>query len=165
MSKNIVQYARDQFNLLIGDKVAEEIKMKIGSAATLNEPLVMAMRGRDLVSGLPREIAVNDTQIREALSRSIRFLIDNIKATLEVTPPELVADVYERGIVLSGGGALLTNLDEAIAKEIQIPVRIADDPIACVARGTGALLDNPALLRDLALPSATEDRQAFLSRI
>lgn len=165
LSKNIVQYARDQFNLLIGDKVAEEIKMKIGSAATLNEPLVMAMRGRDLVSGLPREIAVNDTQIREALSRSIRFLIDNVKATLEVTPPELVADVYERGIVLSGGGALLTNLDEAIAKEIQIPVRIADDPIACVARGTGALLDNPALLRDLALPSATEDRQAFLSRI
>lgn len=165
LNKNIVQYARDAFNLLIGDKVAEEIKMKIGSAATLSEPLVIPMRGRDLITGLPREIAVNDTQIREAMSRSIKFIIDNIKATLEVTPPELVADIYERGLILVGGGALLTNLDEAIAKEIQIPVRIADDPLACVARGTGALLDNPALLHDLALPSATDDRRSFLSKI
>lgn len=165
LNKNIVQYARDTFNLLIGDKVAEDIKMKIGSASTLNEPLVMPMRGRDLISGLPREIAVNDTQIREALARSVKFLIDNIKATLEVTPPELVADVYERGIVLAGGGALLTNLDEAIGKEIQIPVRIADDPLACVARGTGSLLDNPSLLQDLALPSATDDRRSFLSKL
>ncbi|MBT6253842.1 rod shape-determining protein [Candidatus Uhrbacteria bacterium] len=162
LNKNIVQYARDTFNLLIGDKVAEDIKMKIGSAITLNEPLVMPMRGRDLISGLPREIIANDTQIREAMHRSIKFIIDNIKQTLEMTPPELVADIYERGIVLTGGGALLNGLAEAIAKEIAIPVRIADDPMACVARGAGALLDKPELLRGLALPSATDGRQPFI---
>lgn len=157
LNKNIVHYARETFNLLIGDKVAEDIKMKIGSAAALNEPLSMAMRGRDIVTGLPREISVNDTQIREALHRSIKYIIDNIKATLEMTPPELVADIYERGLILVGGGALLTNLDEAIAKEVQIPVRIADDPLTCVVRGTGALLDNPELLRDIALPSSRSE--------
>ncbi len=162
LNKNIVQYARDTFNLLIGDKVAEDIKMKIGSATTLNEPIVMPMRGRDLITGLPREIIANDTQIREAMHRSIKFIIDNIKQTLEMTPPELVADIYERGIVLTGGGALLNGLAEAIAKEIAIPVRIADDPMACVARGAGALLEKPELLRGLALPSATDGRQPFI---
>ena len=165
LNKNIVQYARETFNLLIGDKVAEDIKIKIGSATTLSEPLVMPMRGRDLISGLPREIAVNDTQIREALARSIKSIIDNIKATLEITPPELVADIYERGMVLAGGGALLTSLDEAISKEIQIPVRIADDPLACVVRGCGALLDKPELLKDLALPSATEDKPIYAKQV
>ena len=162
LNKNIVQYARDTFNLLIGDKVAEEIKMKIGSASPLSEPLFMPMRGRDIITGLPREISVNDTQIREALHRSVKHIIDSIKATLEITPPELVADIYERGLVLVGGGALLTNLDEAIAKEVQIPVRIADDPLTCVVRGTGALLDNPELLRDIALPS-TRSETVFAS--
>ncbi len=161
LNKNIVQYARDTFNLLIGDKVAEDIKMKIGSAVTLNEPVVMPMRGRDLMSGLPREIMVNDTQVREAMHRSIKFIIDNVKQTLEMTPPELVADIYERGLVLTGGGALLTGMDEALSKEISIPVRIADDPMACVARGCGALLEKPELLYDLALPSATEGDRAY----
>ena len=128
--------------------------MKIGSAAALSEPLSMPMRGRDMITGLPREISVNDSQIREALHRSVKYIIDSVKATLEITPPELVADIYERGLVLVGGGALLTNLDEAIAKEVQTPVRIADDPLTCVVRGTGALLDNPELLKDIALPSS-----------
>ncbi|NQV11888.1 rod shape-determining protein [Candidatus Uhrbacteria bacterium] len=162
LNKNIVQYARDNFNLLIGDKVAEDIKMKIGSAVPLTEPLVMPMRGRDLISGLPREIMANDTQMRDAMHRSIKFIIDNIKQTLEMTPPELVADIYERGIVLTGGGALLNGLDEAIVKEISIPVRIADDPMSCMARGAGLLLEKPELLRDLALPSATDGRQPFI---
>ncbi len=157
LNRNIVQYARETFNLLIGDKVAEDIKMKIGSAAPLSEPLFMPMRGRDIITGLPREISVNDTQIREALHRSVKYIIDSVKATLEITPPELVADIYERGLVLVGGGALLTNLDEAIAKEVQTPVRIADDPLTCVVRGTGALLDNPELLKDIALPSSRGD--------
>ncbi len=156
LNRNIVQYAREQFGLLIGDKVAEDAKMKIGSATTLDAPRVMPLRGRDLVSGLPREIMVNDTQMREAMSKSLRILMDHVKATLERTPPELVADIYERGIVLSGGGALLTGLDTAMAKEIQIPVRVADDPLTCVVRGTGALLDNAALLKDLALPSSND---------
>ncbi len=165
LNKNVVQYAREQFGLLIGDKVAEDIKMKIGSAAPLDDSAVLPMRGRDLITGLPREVAVNDTQIREALHRSIKTIIEQVKATLETTPPELVADIYERGIVLAGGGALLQGLDRAMTKEIQIPVRIADDPMTCVVRGAGALLETYDLLTELALPSASEHQPAFFSRI
>ncbi len=156
MNKNIIQYARDSFNLLLGEKMAEETKIKIGSAIELAEPLEMQIRGRDLISGLPREMTVNDTQIREALARSVRQIVDNIKATLEVTPPELVADIYERGIVLIGGGALLKGLDRLIAKTAEIPVRIADDPLTCVARGTGLILEDLELLSQISLPSAEE---------
>jgi rod shape-determining protein MreB and related proteins len=165
LNKNVVQYAREQFGLLIGDKVAEDIKIKIGSAAILDDSAVLPMRGRDLITGLPREVSVNDTQIREALQRSIRTIIEQVKATLEMTPPELVADIYERGIVLAGGGALLQGLDRAMAKEIQIPVRIADDPMTCVVRGAGALLETHDLLTELALPSASEHQPTFFSRI
>lgn len=156
LNKNIIQYARDVFNLLLGERVAERVKMRIGSAMELEDPLEIEMRGRDLLSGLPKEIIVTDGQIREALERSIRSIIENIKATLETTPPELVADIYERGIVLTGGGALLRGLDKLIARQAAIPVRIADDPLTCVVRGAGALLDNEALLKDISLPSATE---------
>ncbi|NIP32358.1 rod shape-determining protein MreB, partial [Candidatus Saccharibacteria bacterium] len=157
LNKNIVQYARDTFNLFLGERVAEQIKIKIGSAMDLHEPLEMEMRGRDLLTGLPKEIIVNDAQIREAMSRSINLIIENIKATLEVTPPELVADIYERGLVLAGGGALLRGLDRLISEEADVPVRIADDPLTCVARGTGMLLDNPELLREIALPATSEE--------
>ena len=156
LNQNIVQFAREQFNLLLGEGVAEDIKIQIGSAAPLATPLETTMRGRDLVSGLPKEVVVNDTQVRQAMARSIRVMIDTIKSTLEVTPPELVADIYERGIVLAGGGALLKNIDVAIAEATQIPVRIADDPLTCVVRGTGILLDNPELLKDVTIPSAQE---------
>ena len=156
LTKNIVQYAREAFNLLLGERVAEQVKMEIGSAVPLKQTLHVNMRGRDLISGLPKEISVNDSQIREAIYRSVRTIVENIKATLEVTPPELVADIYERGIVLTGGGALLKGLDELIAKETQIPVRIIDDPLTAVARGAGALLDNEVLLKEVALPSATQ---------
>ena len=156
-NKNIMQYARDHFNLLLGEKVAEQIKIKIGSAIELSEPLEIEMRGRDLLTGLPKEIMVNDTQIRDALSRSLDAIIENIKATLEVTPPELVADIYERGLVLTGGGSLLRGLDELISRSTEVPVRVADDPLICVARGTGVLLANQALLQDIALPSTTEE--------
>ncbi|MFH1711730.1 MAG: rod shape-determining protein [Patescibacteria group bacterium] len=157
MTKNIIQYARDVFNLLIGERVAETVKCRIGSAIDLEEPLELEMRGRDLITGLPKQIITSDGQIREALHKSVRTIIDNIKATLEVTPPELVADIYERGIVLAGGGSLLRGIDRIISKEADIPVRIADDPLTAVARGTGVLLEDEALLRDVNLPSTSDD--------
>ncbi len=156
LNKDIVNYARDHFNLLLGERVAEDIKIKIGSAAPLEQPLEMKMRGRDLVTGLPREIIVNDDHIRDALKRSVAIIIENIKATLEMTPPELVADIYERGMLLTGGGALLKQLDKVISKYTEVPVRVADDPLTCVARGTGVLLDNLELLKEVAMPSAQD---------
>ena len=112
------------------------------------------LRGRDLMTGLPREIVINDEQVRAALSRSVRSMIDSIRSVLEITPPELVADIHERGIVLSGGGSLLAGLDRAIAEATEIPVRIADDPLTCVVRGTGILLERPDLLEIVELPSS-----------
>ncbi len=157
MNRNIIQYAREKFNLLLGERVAEQVKIRIGSALELEEVLEIQMRGRDLITGLPKEIIVTDEQIREALARSVRTIIDNIKSTLEVTPPELVADIYERGIVLTGGGALLRGISEAISAVAEIPVRVAEDPLTCVVRGAGALLDNPELLSDVTLPSTSDE--------
>ncbi|MBT5808343.1 rod shape-determining protein [Candidatus Uhrbacteria bacterium] len=156
LNKNIIHYARDVFNLLLGERIAEKIKMRIGSAVDQDDTLQIEMRGRDLLSGLPKEIIVNDTQIREAIQRSVRIIVDNIKSTLEITPPELVADIYERGIVLTGGGALLRGLDTLISRQVAIPVRVAEDPLTCVVRGAGLLLDQPELLQDISLPSASE---------
>jgi rod shape-determining protein MreB len=155
-NKNIVLFARENFNLYLGERVAENIKMRIGSATQLDEALTMEMRGRDMVTGLPKEIIVGDAQIRDALARSVRTIVENIKAALEITPPELVADIYERGIVLTGGGALLKGLDRVISRAAEIPVRVADDPLTCVVRGTGILIDNMDLLRTIALPSSQE---------
>ncbi|MBI4457387.1 rod shape-determining protein [Candidatus Uhrbacteria bacterium] len=160
MNKSIVQFARENFNLLLGERVAERIKMKIGSAAELTEPMHIEMRGRDMVTGLPKEIVVSDVQIREALSRCVRAIVENIKATLEITPPELVADIYERGMVLTGGGALLQGIDRIISKATEIPVRVADDPLTCVVRGSGILLDNFELLREISLPSSRETEKS-----
>lgn len=157
MTKNISQYARDVFNLLVGEKNAETVKWRIGSAIELENPMDIELRGRDLITGLPKQVIVSDAQIREALNKSIRVIIDNIKATLEMTPPELVADIYERGIVLSGGGALLRGLDQLISREADIPVRIADDPLTAVSRGTGALLEDEELLKEITLPSTSDD--------
>lgn len=156
LNKNIVAFARTAYNLVLGEKVAEYIKIRIGSAGELTEALQMEMRGRDMMTGLPKEIIVNDGQIREALSRSVRIIVDSIKSTLEVTPPELVADIYERGIVISGGGALLRGIDAVISRAAAIPVRVADDPLTCVVRGTGFLLENPELLATIALPSSSD---------
>ena len=111
------------------------------------------MRGRDLVSGLPKEVMINDSQVREAIIKSLRTIVDNIKATLEVSPPELVADIHERGLLLSGGGALLRGMDQLIARATEIPVRLADDPLTAVVRGCGILLDEPELLKEVAILS------------
>lgn len=154
LNRNIMQYARDVFNLLLGEKVAEEIKINVGSAAELTDKLETPMRGRDLLSGLPREITVNDAQIREALGRSVRNIVDHVKSILEITPPELVADIYRRGIVLTGGGALLRGIDRAISQGTGLPVRLTDDPLMAVVRGTGLLLEDRKLLHDVELPLA-----------
>jgi rod shape-determining protein MreB len=159
LDNNIIEYIREEFNILIGEQIAENIKVQIGSAMPLDEPKEMEVRGRDLITGLPKAIIVNDVQIREALSRTITKIIDNIKNILETTPPELVSDIYERGIFLSGGGALLRGLDKAISLAAKIPVRIADDPLTCVVRGTGYLLDNKDLLEKVVLPTVTEDNK------
>jgi len=163
MNKNIVNFARENFNLLLGERVAENIKMRIGSAMELDEPVEIEMRGRDMITGLPKEIMVSDAQIRQALARSVRTITESIKAALEMTPPELVADIYERGIVLSGGGALLKGMDTVISRAAEIPVRITDDPLTCMARGTGVLLDNPDLLQTVALPSSQETQRGMVA--
>ena len=157
MNKNIMQYARDVFNLLLGETHAEIVKIQIGSAAELSEAMEYPMRGRDLLTGLPKEVIINDEQVREALARSVRIIIENIKSVLEVTPPELVADIHERGMLLTGGGSLLRKLDTIISEATEIPVRIADDPLTCVVRGTGILLENEELLKQVAIPLTSED--------
>lgn len=151
MNKNIVQYAKEVFNLLLGEKHAENIKKQIASAYRLPDRREMQMRGRDLSTGLPKEIIITDDHVREAISASIKTIVENIKMVLESTPPELVADIYERGLVLAGGGALLSGLDRLIADYTGIPVRVADEPLFCVAKGAGALLSNPVLLKEAAL--------------
>jgi rod shape-determining protein MreB len=156
MTKNIVQYARDVFNILIGDKVAEQIKWRIGSAIELDQKLEVEMRGRDLITGLPKEIIVNDGQIRESMLKSIRSIASAIKSTLEATPPELVADIYERGVVLIGGGSLMKGMGELISRVAEVPVRIADDPSNCVVNGTGALLADRETLEQVVLPSTSD---------
>lgn len=149
MNENIVQFARDEFNLMLGERTAEEVKIKIGSAYPLKERMETKMRGRDLVTGLPKEVSVNDEQIRIALSRSVRTIVNSVRQTIEETPPELVADIMQRGIVLAGGGALLRGIDQLIARETQIPVTIADDPLTTVVRGAGIVLEDLETLREV----------------
>ncbi|PIZ56852.1 rod shape-determining protein [bacterium (Candidatus Torokbacteria) CG_4_10_14_0_2_um_filter_35_8] len=151
LDENVVDFARSEFNLLIGERTAEDIKIAIGSAIPLKEPLAYIMKGRDLVTGLPKKAKVTDEQVRKALSPSIKTLVSNVKATIEETPPELVADIMEKGIVLSGGGALLRLLNKLISKETGIPVHIADDPLTCVARGCGVVLEDLDALGEILL--------------
>ncbi len=158
MNRNIIQYAREVFNLYIGESHAEQIKIKIGSAMDMGEKMEFPMRGRDVITGLPKEVMASDDQIREAISRSVNVIVDHVKMTLELTPPELTADIHERGILLSGGGALLRGIDKVIARAAEIPVRVADDPLTSVVRGTGLLLSENELLKEITLPSARDNK-------
>ncbi|OGZ60876.1 MAG: rod shape-determining protein [Candidatus Spechtbacteria bacterium RIFCSPLOWO2_01_FULL_43_12] len=142
LNEDIVNYAREEFNLLLGERTAENIKIELGSALPLEETLSAPMRGRDMVTGLPKEIIVTDKDIRKALAPSINALVSAIKASIEQTPPELLADIMESGIVLAGGGSLLRHFDELIRQETKMPVRIAEDPLTAVVRGTGIVLEN-----------------------
>ena len=149
MNEDIIRYCRDEFNLLIGEKTSEEAKIAIGSAYPQRESLTFPIRGRDLVSGLPKEIIATDEHIREALSRSIRIIVNNIKTIVEETPPELLADIMQRGIILAGGGGLIRGLDKLIANQTGIPVRMMEDPLTAVVRGTGIVLDDMDQLREV----------------
>lgn len=146
---DIIHFAKDEFGLVLGDMVAEDIKRKIGSAVELKEPLTMQMRGREVISGLPREVSVTDQQVRVAMKKSVQHILETIKSTLETTPPELVADIYQKGIILTGGSSQLKGIDKYIARAIQIPVHVADDPQTCTVRGMGAILEDEALLQDI----------------
>lgn len=153
MNQDIIDFAREQFNLLLGDRTAEEIKITIGSARELKERLTCPMRGRDLVTGLPKEIIVNDEQIRVALKKSVQQIVEAIRQTVEETPPELVADIMDKGIVICGGGALLRGLDQLVAQSTQTKVHIADDPLTSVVRGTGLVLEDLENLRQVLVPT------------
>ena len=158
MNRNIIQYARENFNLYVGESQVELIKLKIGSAMDMGEKMEFPMRGRDVFSGLPREVMISDLHVREAISRSVSTIIDHVKMTLEMTPPELTADIHERGLLLTGGCSLLRGLDRVISKATEIPVRITDDPMTAVVRGIGLLLTDNVLLQEIALPSARDNK-------
>lgn len=145
----IIAYIKRKYNLLIGERTAEQIKINIGSAYTLEEESTMEIKGRNLVDGLPKNISISSEEIREALSESVALVIDAIKETLERTPPELAADIIDRGITLTGGGAMLRGLDRLIQRETGIDVHIAENPLDCVAAGTGSVLENLELLREV----------------
>ncbi len=153
MNQNIIQYARDNFNLLLGERTAEDIKIQVGSAFPLPEPLSAHMRGRDLVTGLPKEVTITDSQVREALSTSVRTIVNSVKSVIEEIPPEIISDIMHKGIVLAGGGALLRGLDTLLHEETKILVTVADDPLTCVVRGTGVVVEDLEMLKDVLVPT------------
>ncbi|MFC2170788.1 rod shape-determining protein [Calditrichota bacterium] len=142
MDENIVQFMRRNYNLLIGERMAEEIKVKVGSAVALEQEVSMIAKGRDLVAGIPKAIEINSVEIREAIAEPVTQIVDAVKQSLEKTPPMLAADIRDRGIILTGGGAMLKALDQRLREETSLPISLADDPLTCVVRGTGVVLDH-----------------------
>jgi rod shape-determining protein MreB and related proteins len=151
MDEEIIQYLKKKYNLLIGERSAEVVKIQLGSAYPLDEPLTMEIKGRDLREGIPKTIVIDDQEIREALEDVVAAIINAVRIALEKTPPELSADIIDRGIVLTGGGALLKNLDKRLREETQLPVFVTDDPLTSVVIGAGKLLDDLDLLKKIAL--------------
>lgn len=142
LTSDVISYMKDEFKMLIGEKTAEGIKILIGSALPSDEGEEISIKGRDLVTGLPREAVITDVDIREAMYSSISQLVDAIREVLETTPPEVLADIMSRGIVLAGGGALIRHLPEMLSMQLKVPVTVADDPLTAVARGTGVILED-----------------------
>jgi len=151
MDEEIIQYLKKKYNLLIGEKTAEQVKIQIGSAYPVDEPLTMEIKGRDLREGIPKTIVCDDQEIREALEDVVASIINAIRIALERTPPELSADIIDRGIILTGGGSLLRNLDKRIREETQLPVFITENPLSTVVIGAGKMLDNLELLKKISL--------------
>jgi len=150
LDADIVAYARREYNLFLGERTAEDIKIAIGSASGGEwDAQRVTLRGRDLLTGLPRAVEVGGEQIREAIDGSLQLIVDTVKDTIEETPPELVADIMDQGIVLAGGGALLAGLDRRVAEATQMPVHVANDPLTCVARGTGVVLEELDLMEEV----------------
>lgn len=153
MDEAILQYIKRKYNLLIGERTAEIIKITIGTAYTTNERRTVDVKGRDLVAGVPKTIEISEEEVREALMEPINAIVEAVRIALEQTPPELAADIVDRGIVLAGGGALLRNLDVLLREETGLPVMLADDPLSCVALGSGRALDELDLLRKVMIQS------------
>ena len=151
MDDNIVNYIKRQYNLLIGTATAEDLKIKLGSAFPLENEIKTEIKGRDLVTGIPKTIEISDSEIREALKEAIAKIVDAVRIALEQTPPELSADIVDRGIVLTGGGALLKNLDKRLSHETGLPIIVSDDPLKAVALGSGKVLDDLELLKRVAV--------------
>jgi rod shape-determining protein MreB len=151
MDEAIIQYMKKARELLIGERTAEQIKIAIGSADPLDEPVTMEVKGRDQVRGVPRTVIVKDGEIREALAATIRTIVQAIRDALERTPPEIAADIYERGLVLTGGGSLLQKFDERLRRETELPVHMAEDPLSSVVRGAGKILADMQLLKRLSM--------------
>jgi rod shape-determining protein MreB len=151
MDEAVINYLKRKYNLLIGERTAEMIKWEIGSAWALKQPLSLTIKGRDLIEGIPKERTITDEEIREALSETVTAIVEAVRMALEKTPPELSADIMDKGIVLSGGGALLRGLDERLRHETGLPVVQAEDPLACVVLGTGRVLEDINLLRKVSI--------------
>ncbi|MGZ8779793.1 MAG: rod shape-determining protein [Thermoanaerobaculia bacterium] len=151
MDDAIIQYIKRKYNLLIGERTAEQIKMEIGSAFPLDEEMTMEIKGRDLVEGVPKTLVVSDEEIREALSETVATIVEAVRVALERTPPELSADIMDKGIIIAGGGSMLKNLDRRLREETGLPVTLAEDPLACVALGTGQMLTDCKLLRKISI--------------
>ena len=149
MDEAIIQYVRKAYNLLIGERTAERVKVQIGSAYTLDAPETMEIKGRHLIEGVPKTITVSDAEIREALAETVNVIVDAVRVALERTPPELSADIVDRGIVMTGGGAMLKNLDKRLREETGLPLAMAEDPLSSVVLGAGKMLSDFGLLRKL----------------
>ena len=151
MDEAVIQYIKKKYNLLIGERTAEQIKVEIGSAYPLDEPVTMEIKGRDLIEGIPKTLTITDSEVREALAEPISIIVNAVRVALERTPPELSADIVDRGIVLTGGGSLLKNLDKLLREETSLPVSVAEDPLSSVVLGTGKMLSDFDLLRKISL--------------
>jgi rod shape-determining protein MreB len=151
MDEAIIQYIKKKYNLLIGERTSEQIKLELGSAFPLDEPITMEIKGRDLIEGIPKTLTITDSEIREALAEPISIIVNAVRVALERTPPELSADIVDRGIVLTGGGSLLKNLDKLLREETSLPVSVAEDPLSSVVLGTGKMLSDFDLLRKISL--------------
>jgi rod shape-determining protein MreB len=151
MDEALIQYIKKKYNLLVGERSAEQIKFEIGSAFPLDEPMTMEIKGRDLIEGIPKTLTVTDAEIREALQEPVSIIVNAVRVALERTPPELSADIVDRGIVLTGGGSLLRNLDRLLREETGLPVSVAEDPLSSVVLGTGKMLSDFDLLRKISL--------------
>lgn len=149
MNEDIIQYVRDEFQLLIGERTAEEIKISIGSVFPLEEKLAATIKGRDLISGLPKEVLINDSEVSKAIEPSVNAIISEIRSVVEETPPELISDLMIRGIILAGGGSLLRGLPEMVEKTTGIPTRLAEDPLTAVVRGCGIILEDVESLKEI----------------
>ncbi|MGM0482679.1 MAG: rod shape-determining protein [Patescibacteria group bacterium] len=156
LNQDIISYIRSEFKILIGDKTAESLKIAIGSLIQAEKPLEASIKGRDLVSGLPREVVVTDADVREALSSSVDTIVETVKEVLEITPPEVLSDVMNRGIYLSGGGALLKGLSDILYENTGIKVHIADDPLTSVVKGAGVVLENTEDYREVLIENENE---------